>query len=214
MSEQVTDRSTVDALRADFQVRLAAAATDAAVKALAAEFLRRKSGSVTGLMKTLGTLAPDARREFGALVNTLKQDIETAVEERRRTLTASRPPAGAVDVTLPARERLVGHVHPLMLVRQQVEDIFAHMGYEILEGPEVEDDFHNFEALNMPPDHPARDMQDTLYLGAPIPGGIWGAHAQRAGGAPPAAQVQRATLLRTHTSAMQIRYMKTFPPPV
>jgi phenylalanyl-tRNA synthetase alpha chain len=161
-------------------------------------------------MKTLGSLAPDARREFGALVNALKQDIESAVDERRRALTASRPPAGAVDVTLPARERLVGHVHPLMLVRQQVEDIFAHMGYEILEGPEVEDDFHNFEALNMPPDHPARDMQDTLYLDAPIVGGTWGAHRGRV----PEAQVRAATLLRTHTSAMQIRYMKTFTPPV
>ena len=97
-----------------------------------------------------------------------------------------------------------------MLVRQQVEDIFAHMGYEILEGPEVEDDFHNFEALNMPPDHPARDMQDTLYLDMPITGGTWGAHRGRV----PDAQVRAATLLRTHTSAMQIRYMKTFPPPV
>jgi len=225
MSDTAPDRSTVDALRADFQVRLAAAATDAAVKALADEFLSRKSGTVTGLMKTLGTLAPDARREFGALVNALKQEIETAVEERRKALTASRPPAGAVDVTLHARERLVGHAHPLMLVRQQVEDIFAHMGYEILEGPEVEDDFHNFEALNMPPDHPARDMQDTLYLDMPIAGAIWGAHRHSTlpHGAPsnvegrghvPDAQVRAATLLRTHTSAMQIRYMKTFPPPV
>ena len=224
MSEQVTDRSTVDALRADFQVRLAAAGTDAAVKALADEFLSRKSGSVTALMKTLGSLAPDARREFGALVNALKQHIETAVEERRRGLAASRHPAGAVDVTLPARERLVGHIHPLMLVRQQVEDIFAHMGYEILEGPEVEDDFHNFEALNMPPDHPARDMQDTLYLDMPIVGGTWGAHRTATSAdaflnvagqsAVPKAQVRAATLLRTHTSAMQIRYMKTFPPPV
>ena len=224
MSEQVTDRSTVDALRADFQVRLAAAGTDAAVKALADEFLSRKSGSVTALMKTLGSLAPDARREFGALVNALKQHIETAVEERRRGLAASRPPAGAVDVTLPARERLVGHIHPLMLVRQHVEDIFAHMGYEILEGPEVEDDFHNFEALNMPPDHPARDMQDTLYLDMPIVGGTWGAHRTATSAdaflstvgqsAVPKAQVRAATLLRTHTSAMQIRYMKTFPPPV
>ncbi len=206
----VPDHETIEHLRADFRVRVAAAGTDAAVKALADEFLSRKSGSVTGLMKTLGTLAPDARREFGALVNTLKQEIETAVEERRRTLTAARPPADAVDVTLPARERLVGHVHPLTLVRQQVEDIFAHMGYEILEGPEVEDDFHNFEALNMPPDHPARDMQDTLYLEAPIVGATWGAHRGRV----PDAQVRAATLLRTHTSAMQIRYMKTFPPPV
>ena len=70
----------------------------------------------------------------------------------------------------------MGRVHPLMRVRREVEDIFTHMGYEILEGPEVEDDFHNFEALNMPPDHPARDMQDTLYLDAPIAGGSWGAH--------------------------------------
>jgi phenylalanyl-tRNA synthetase alpha chain len=210
MSDTAPDRSIIDALRADFHVRLAAAGTDAAVKALADEFLSRKSGSVTGLMKTLGSLAPDARREFGALVNALKQDIETAVEERRRALVASRPPAGAVDVTLPARGRIVGHVHPLMLVREQVEDIFAHMGYEILEGPEVEDDFHNFEALNMPPDHPARDMQDTLYLDMPIAGGTWGAHRGRV----PDAQVRAATLLRTHTSAMQIRYMKTFPPPV
>jgi phenylalanyl-tRNA synthetase alpha chain len=97
-----------------------------------------------------------------------------------------------------------------MRVRQQVEDIFTRMGYEILEGPEVEDDYHNFEALNMPPDHPARDMQDTLYLDVPIVGGTWGAHR----GTLPAAQVRAATLLRTHTSAMQIRYMKTFPPPV
>jgi phenylalanyl-tRNA synthetase alpha chain len=115
-----------------------------------------------------------------------------------------------VDVTLPARERAMGRVHPLMQVRQQVEDIFVRMGYEVLEGPEVEDDIHNFEALNMPPDHPARDMQDTLYLSTPIVGGIWGSHR----GLIPEAQVRAATLLRTHTSAMQIRYMKTFPPPV
>src|SRR4029453_7898571 len=210
MSELAPDRSAIDALRADFHVRLAAAGTDAAVKALADEFLSRKSGSVTGLMKTLGTLAPEGRREFGALVNTLKQEIETAVEERRQALAAARPPAGAVDVTLPSRVRPVGHVHPLMLVRQQIEDIFSHQGYEILEGPEVEDDFHNFEALNMPPDHPARDMQDTLYLESPIIGGTGGAHR----GKIPEAQVRAATLLRTHTSAMQIRYMKTFAPPV
>ena len=111
----------------------------------------------------------------------------------------------------PARERAVGRVHPLMQVRQQVEDIFVRMGYEVLEGPEVEDDVHNFEALNMPPDHPARDMQDTLYL----VDADRRRHLGRASGhACPEAQVRAATLLRTHTSAMQIRYMKTFPPPV
>jgi phenylalanyl-tRNA synthetase alpha chain len=119
-----------------------------------------------------------------------------------------------VDVTLPGRPTPIGHVHPLMRVRQQVEDIFTRMGYEILEGAEVEDDFHNFEALNMPPEHPARDMQDTLYLAHPIVGGTWGAHRSPVPGHIPEAQVRAATLLRTHTSAMQIRYMKTFPAPV
>src|SRR4029453_9372494 len=144
-----------------------------------------------------------------------KTEIEAALADRRSALEASRPPAGSVDVTLPGREHTAGRVHPLMRVRQDVEDIFIRMGYEILEGPEVEDDFHNFEALNMPPDHPARDMQDTLYLGAPIVGGTWGAHrASQAGGKVPDAQVRAATLLRPHTSAMQIRYIKTFAPPV
>ena len=207
---EAADRSTVDALRADFRARLAAASADPDLKTLNDEFLSRKSGSVTTLLKSLSTLPADARREFGQLVNALKTEIESALDDRRAALASSRPPAGAVDVTLPSRQIPIGRVHPLMRVRQQVEDIFARMGYEILEGPEVEDDYHNFEALNMPADHPARDMQDTLYLGAPIVGGTWGAHTGRL----PEAQVRAATLLRTHTSAMQIRYMKTFPPPV
>ena len=205
-----TDSISVDQLRDRFRAQLARAATDADLKALHDEFLSRRSGAVTGLMKTLGALPPEARREFGQLVNTLKTDIETALDEKRAEFASTRRPAGAVDVTLPGRKLPMGRVHPLMRVRREVEDIFSHMGYEILEGPEVEDDFHNFEALNMPPDHPARDMQDTLYLDAPITGGTWGAHR----GKIPEAQVRAATLLRTHTSAMQIRYMKTFPPPV
>ena len=166
-----TDSISVDQLRDRFRAQLARATTDADLKALHDEFLSRKSGAVTGLMKTLGTLPPEARREFGQLVNTLKTEIETALDEKRAALASTRRPAGAVDVTLPARKLPMGRVHPLMRVRREVEDIFSHMGYEILEGPEVEDDFHNFEALNMPPDHPARDMQDTLYLDAPIAGG-------------------------------------------
>jgi phenylalanyl-tRNA synthetase alpha chain len=215
MPDSPLDRTTLEALRADFRARLAAARTDADMKALHDEFLSRKSGTVTGLLKQLGTLAPDLRREAGALVNELKTEIESAIDERRATLSATRPPVGAVDVTLPGRELPLGRIHPLMRVRQEVEDIFTRMGYEILEGPEVEDDFHNFEALNMPPDHPARDMQDTLYLETPIIGGTWGAHRRASlHGRPPEAQVRAATLLRTHTSAMQIRYMQTFKPPV
>jgi phenylalanyl-tRNA synthetase alpha chain len=208
------DVTVIDSLRAEFQARLAESVTDAALKTLQDEWLGRKAGRVTGLMKQLGSLAPDERRTFGAAVNALKTEIESALEDRRATLSAARPPAGFVDVTLPGRDLISGRIHPLMRVRQQVEDIFSHMGYEILEGPEVEDDFHNFEALNMPPDHPARDMQDTLYLATPIAGGVWGAHRRTKDGSMPEAQVRAATLLRTHTSAMQIRYMKTFPPPV
>ena len=206
--------ASIDALRSQFHSRLAAAASARDLKAIDDEFLSRKSGSITALMQTLKSLPAEERRAFGAAVNALKTDIETALAERKAAVEASRPPAGAVDVTLPGREHTAGRVHPLMRVRQDVEDIFIRMGYEILEGPEVEDDFHNFEALNMPPDHPARDMQDTLYLGAPIVGGTWGAHRVSQNGKIPDAQVRAATLLRTHTSAMQIRYMKTFPPPV
>ncbi len=202
--------ASIEQLRDAFHAQLSTASTDQALKGLNDAFLSRKSGSVTALLKTLGTLPPEERRTFGQLVNALKAEIESALEDRRAALDATRAPAGAVDVSLPGRGLPAGRVHPLMRVRQQVEDIFARMGYEILEGPEVEDDFHNFEALNMPPDHPARDMQDTLYLGVPIAGGTWGAHTGRV----PEAQVRAATLLRTHTSAMQIRYMKTFRPPV
>src|SRR6185295_5175199 len=207
MSDIPSDLTSIESLRADFRTRLAGSVTDAALKALHDEWLGRKSGVVTGLMKRLGSLSPDDRRSFGAAVNALKTEIDAAIQERRNALSASRPPAGFVDITLPGRDLISGRIHPLMRVRQQVEDIFSHMGYEILEGPEVEDDFHNFEALNMPPDHPARDMQDTLYLDAPIVGGVWGAHRQsRDGSGIPEAQVRAATLLRTHTSAMQIRY--------
>jgi len=177
--------ASIDALRSQFQSRLAAAASARDLKAIDDEFLSRKSGSVTALMQTLKSLPADERRAFGAAVNTLKTEIETALAERKAAVEASRPPAGAVDVTLPGRDHTAGRVHPLMRVRQDVEDIFIRMGYEILEGPEVEDDFHNFEALNMPPDHPARDMQDTFFV------------------EPPEAHL----LMRTHTSPVQVRSM-------
>jgi phenylalanyl-tRNA synthetase alpha chain len=198
-------------IRADFLARLASA-SDRDLKALNDEFLGRKSGSVTALMKQLGSLPPEARKQFGATVNALKTEIETALAEKKAAAAAARPPEGAVDVTLPARGLPAGRIHPLMRLRHDVEDVFTRMGFQILEGAEVEDDAHNFEALNMPPDHPARDMQDTLYLDAPIVGGTWGMHLE--GSRISDAQVRAATLLRTHTSAMQIRYMKTFAPPV
>ena len=210
MADPTQTTDTIDALRAQFRARLAAASGEREVKAVGDVFLGRKAGLVTGLLKTLGSLAPEQRRTFGALVNTLKTEIDGALTSTLEALSATRLPVGGIDVTLPSRGRPLGRIHPLMQVRQLVEDLFVRLGFEILEGPEVEDDFHNFEALNMPPDHPARDMQDTLYLSTPIVGGIWGAHRSTV----PEAQVRAATLLRTHTSAMQIRHMQTCPPPV
>ena len=230
MADTTLDTASIARLRAQFDDRLQAARSAADVSALKDEFVGRKAGLVTGLLKGLGGLPPDAKRELGQLVNALKQDVEARLADRRQELEEARP-SGAVDVSLAAREVTLGHTHPLMRVRRDVEEIFTRLGFEILEGSEVEDDAHNFEALNMPPDHPARDMQDTLYLSTPITGGIWGAHRHAADarpgvgsdvasgavdGAPwvPASQVRAATLLRTHTSAMQVRYMKTFPPPI
>jgi len=213
MTHQGLDRASIDALREEIRAWLDDLRTSPSLKGLQDfqdKFLGRRSGLITDALKGLRSVTAEQRRDFGADLNQIKADAEAFAEWLRNALTASLRPTDAVDVTLPGRELPLGRVHPLMRVRQQVEDIFTRMGYEILEGPEVEDDFHNFEALNMPPDHPARDMQDTLYLDAPIVGGTWGAHR----GLVPDAQVRAATLLRTHTSAMQIRYMKTFPPPI
>src|SRR4030095_15924858 len=110
--------------------------------------------------------------------------------------TLQARPAGAVDITLPGRLHRLGHRHPLTLVRQRMETIFTLMVCPVVEGPEIEDEWHCFDALNMPSEHPARDMQDTLYLAAPLKG-----ESGRAD--------DRRTLLRTHTSSMQIRYMQT-----
>ena len=109
-----SDPSAIDQLRERFQAQLTRATSDGDLKTLHDEFLSRKSGSVTGLMKALGTLPPEARREFGQLVNTLKAEIETALGEKRQALESTRQPAGAVDVTLPGRQLPMGRIHPLM----------------------------------------------------------------------------------------------------
>ncbi|HEX7201118.1 MAG TPA: phenylalanine--tRNA ligase subunit alpha, partial [Dongiaceae bacterium] len=127
-----------------------------------------KKGSVTGLMKTLGGLAPEQRKEFGALVNQLKGEIEAALEARKGALSASALSARLVnekvDVSLPARPEGQGSLHPIGQVMDELAAIFGEMGFSWADGPDIEDDWHNFTALNIPPDHPARQMQDTFYL--------------------------------------------------
>jgi phenylalanyl-tRNA synthetase alpha chain len=190
--------SQIDALRADFERDLVDATSVPALRAVRDRYLARKGGLVSGLLKALGSAPAAERPRLGKLANDLKQQIESRLEERIAAADASRPPVGAVDVTLPGRVPPLGHRHPLTILRDRIESIFMRMGFLVIEGPELEDDYHNFEALNMPPEHPARDMQDTLYLATPV---------KSAAGTP-------ATLLRTHTSGMQIRYMEKHKPPV
>jgi phenylalanyl-tRNA synthetase alpha chain len=175
-------------IRARFTLELGAVADAAALQAVRDRFLGRKAGAVTLLLKDLGRLEGEARKQAGQQLNALKAEIEEAL-----AATATRLAGGAladrlareqVDLSLPGRVPRVGRIHPLTAVREELEDVFVSMGYEVYEGREVEDDYHCFEALNMPADHPARDMQDTFYV---------------AGG--------EGVVLRTHTSSAQIRYM-------
>ncbi len=187
----------IASLRDRFEADLASAATEPELRAVRDRYLARKGGLVSTLLKEVAGAPADERPRLGRQANELKQIIETRVADRL-TQASSRHKIDAVDVTLPGRQPLLGHRHPLTLLRERIEAIFLRLGFLIVEGPELEDDYHNFEALNMPAEHPARDMQDTLYLASPI---------VRTDGRP-------ATLLRTHTSGMQVRYMERFPPPV
>jgi phenylalanyl-tRNA synthetase alpha chain len=188
----------VEDLRTQFERDLAAVRREPDLRAVRDKYLARKGGLVSALLKALGAAPAEDRPRLGQLANELKQDIESRLASRVEEAARTRRPAGAVDVTLPGRRPGIGHRHPLTILRDQVEAIFTRFGFLVIEGPELEDDYHNFEALNMPPEHPARDMQDTLYLAEPLrslTGSV-------------------ATLLRTHTSGMQIRYMEKYPPPV
>jgi phenylalanyl-tRNA synthetase alpha chain len=156
-----------------------------------------KKGRITGLMKELGGLSPDERRERGAGLNALKDEIAAAIDARKADLAAEHMKAKLyaerIDVTLPARPETEGRIHPITQTIDEIVAIFAEMGFTVADGPDVEDDFHNFTALNFPPGHPARDMHDTFYL--PDAG-------------------DKKMLLRTHTSPVQVRTMLSKKPPI
>src|SRR5438067_90255 len=176
---------------AAFERELAAARTSRDAQSIRDRYLGRKNSVVAAWMQQIGSAPPDQKKNIGRYANELKQAIETRWKAYAETARLAAP-AGAVDVTLPGRVPLLGHRHPLTIVRDQLEEIFTRMGFAVVEGAEAEDDWHCFDALNMPADHPARDMQDTLYLASPIvvSKGDGGADDVR-------------TLLRTHTSSMQ-----------
>jgi phenylalanyl-tRNA synthetase alpha chain len=158
-----------------------------------------KSGELTAQLRTLGALAPEARRDAGARINAAKERVEQALEARRSELSGARLQARlaeeATDVTLPGRGRGRGGIHPIIRTWQRVEQIFGSIGFDVADGPEIETDWHNFTALNNPENHPARSMQDTFYV-----------DLKDAQGLP--------LLLRTHTSPMQVRYARMHKPPI
>ena len=195
----VPDPAAVQTEVARFEAELAEAQSPRDAQAVRDRFLGRKNSVVASWMQWIGGAAPDQKREIGQLANELKKSIETRWEQYLATAAEGARLPGSVDVTLPGREPLLGHCHPLTIVRHRLEEIFTRMGFAVVEGPEVEDEWHCFDALNMPAEHPARDMQDTLYLATPIAGD---------------SSDDRRTLLRTHTSSMQIRYMQAHKPPI
>ena len=197
----MTVSSDIDRLRTEFRSALSNASTSRDLQNLHDHYLGRKRGLLAALLKTIASVPVDQRRSLGTAANSLKKEIEAALLARREGFESKQTAVEEIDVTLPGRDSPLGHRHPLTLLREEIERIFSSLGFEILHGPEVEDDYHNFEALNMPADHPARDMQDTLYLQEPLT-------------ATNDTDKTPATLLRTHTSGMQIRYMETHEPPI
>jgi phenylalanyl-tRNA synthetase alpha chain len=178
----------VDTALAEFE----ACADPAALENAKAKYVG-KSGTLTGRLKALGKLPPEARAQAGARINAAKTRLEDALAARRAALAdaklAAQLAADALDVSLPGRGRGSGGIHPLTRTLERIEALFHSLGFAVADGPEIEDDFHNFTALNTPENHPARSMHDTFY----VEGGM---------------------VLRTHTSPIQIRWMETHAPPI
>jgi len=182
----------LEEVRSSFVADLEQAAGDGdALERLRIAYAGRKSGLLQELTAELRELPNEAKRDYGRALNELKKLIEERLEQARSEVAAGARSAGVdrVDVTLPGRVAPAGAEHPVHLVRRRIEEIFLRMGYDVESGPEIEDDWHNFEALNMPPDHPARDDQDTFY-------------------------VSGGNVLRTHTSPVQARVMERKKPPI
>jgi phenylalanyl-tRNA synthetase alpha chain len=166
-------------------------------------------GKFTALMKQLGSLPKEEKPAAGKLINAAKVELEAALTARREELELKAAlPKEPTDFTLPGRRRAVGKLHPLTQVTDDIVRAFRKIGFVVADGPEIEDDFHCFDALNTPADHPARDSQDTFYVEqAPSPAGAEGAPATVNVG-------PKSYLLRTHTSSVQIRVMQSQPPPI
>ena len=188
--QQLTDQ--LDALEQQASAEIADAADAAALEQLRVGLLGKK-GRISGVLGAMGKLPGDERPLVGQRANVLKNQVKTLLSDRlqavQQAAMAERIAKESIDVTAPASGIPMGHRHPLITTTEEIVDLFLGLGYGVAEGPEVEKDHYNFTALNIPEDHPARDMQDTFYLGADL-------------------------LMRTHTSPVQIRYLEQNPPPV
>jgi phenylalanyl-tRNA synthetase alpha chain len=176
-------------LATEGEAMIGAAQSTAALETARTSLLGRKAGRLPELFKQLPSLPPADIREGGSLINAVKAKLESQLDERRIALEQASVSKKAVDLTLPARRQWRGAKHPVTLVIEEIEDIFRELGFTIALGPEAETEWYNFTSLNFPPDHPALDMHDTLYLGDGV-------------------------LLRTHTSPVQIRTMQKHKPPI
>ncbi|QSV44946.1 phenylalanine--tRNA ligase subunit alpha [Geobacter benzoatilyticus] len=185
-------KEQLDGLLKAALAEISGAGTEESLQELRVKYLGKK-GAITAVMKGLGALPPEERPIVGQLVNTVKNQLETRLDETldrvRDASKRERLERERIDVTLPGRRTPRGTKHPITLVIEEISDIFSGLGFQVAEGPEVELDFYNFEALNFPKDHPARDMQDTFF-------------------------VDDSILLRTHTSPVQVRTMLKHAPPV
>ncbi len=179
-------------IKQDAANALSAVKSTAELDELRVRFLGKK-GELTAILKQMGALSPEQRPIVGQLVNEVRGELEDSIskkgEELKSAAMAERLRDEAIDVTLPGKKQEIGHKHPLTLVLDEIKEMFLGMGFDIVRGPEVETDYYNFEALNIPKDHPARDTQDTFYITENI-------------------------LLRTQTSPVQIRTMEKMKPPI
>ena len=183
---------SLEDIKAEAAAAIEAAADVAALEELRVSYLGKK-GALTGLLKGLGQLSAEERPTAGAEINAVKQVLNEQLNARKESLQSealsAQLAAEAIDVTLPGRRAEAGALHPITRTIQRMETFFASMGFDVVEGPEIEDDYHNFEALNIPAHHPARAMHDTFY-------------------------VDDTHVLRTHTSGVQVRTMETQSPPI
>jgi phenylalanyl-tRNA synthetase alpha chain len=196
-------RARLEQLRAGAGTRLSAAVDPAAVEAVRHALLGR-SGELTAAMRELGQAPASDRPALGKLANEVRAEVEAAVAARLAEVDAgdleARLQAERLDMSAPGRPVRIGHLHPTFTAERDFREIFHAFGFEVFEGPEIETEWWNFEALNIPPDHPARDLWDTLYVAEP--------------GSDPPRPAEDGTILRTHTSPEQIRAMKALTPPI